>query len=219
MKNKIVLPGEAVSRIKDGDTLMVGGLYSLGEPQILIDEIIRQGIKDLTVINVVLGKPDSALGRLIYSGNVKKLIVSFCGYMTDLPELEKEGKLEIELNPEGTFAERVRAGGFGLGGVLTPTGLGTYIEEKGIGQRVTINGEDFLYHTPLNANVTLVQAYAADEAGNLVFHGTQKNVCDMMCFASRTVIASVATPIKRAGELDPDNIHVPGAFVDMLVQE
>lgn len=210
---------QAVSMIHDGDTLMVGGFYAIGTPEGIVDEIIRQGKKDLTIINNDCGNPNSALGRLVYSGLCKKVILTWCGYLSELPTMVAEKKIDLELNPQGTLIERIRAGGFGLGGVLTPTGLGTYIEEQGYGTRVHMNGRDYLYHTPLKADVTLVQAYAADEAGNLVFRRTQRNFCDTMCFAGETVIASVATPIKQKGEIDPDAVMVPGPVVDYLVQE
>ena len=128
------------------------------------------------------------------------------------------GEIDLELNPQGTLVERIRAGGFGLGGILTPTGLGTMIEEKGYGQRIHLNGRDWLYHTPLKADVTIVEAYDADEAGNLIFRRTQRNFCDTMCFAGETVIASVVNPIKKNGEIDPDAVMVPGVVVDYLVQ-
>ena len=198
---------------------MVGGFYAIGTPEAIVDEIIRQGKKDLTVINNDFGNPNSAMGRLVYSGLCKKVILSWCGYLGELPGMVDRGEIDLELNPQGTLIERIRSGGFGLGGVLTPTGLGTYIEEKGYGSRMNINGKDYLYHTPLKADVTIVQAYAADEAGNLVFRRTQRNFSDTMCFAGETVIASVATPIKQKGEIDPDMVMVPGPIVDYLVQE
>lgn len=217
--NKRITVEEAVSKIKDGDTLMVGGFYAIGTPEALVDEIIRQGKKDLTIINNDCGNPNSALGRLVYSGLCKKVILTWCGYLGELPAMVADKKIELELNPQGTLIERIRAGGFGLGGILTPTGLGTYIEEQGFGTRVTMNGADYLYHTPLRADVTLVQAYAADEAGNLIFRRTQRNFCDTMCFAGDLVIASVATPIQKNGAIDPDTVMVPGPVVDYLVQE
>lgn len=217
--NKLISLEEAVSKIHDGDTVMVGGFYAIGTPEAIVDEMTRQGKKDLTIINNDCGNPNSALGRYIYSGLAKKVILSWCGYLGELPGMVEEKKIDLELNPQGTLIERIRAGGFGLGGVLTPTGLGTYIEEKGYGTRIQLNGQDYLYHTPLKADVTIVQAYAADEAGNLIFRRTQRNFCDTMCFAGETVIASIATPIKKKGEIDPDAIMVPGVVVDYLVQE
>ncbi len=130
----------------------------------------------------------------------------------------EKGEIELELNPQGTLIERIRAGGFGLGGVLTPTGLGTIVEERGYGTRIRLNGRDWLYHTPLKADGAVVEAFDADEAGNLVFRRTQRNFCDTMCFAAETVIASVVNPIRKKGEIDPDGVMVPGVVVDYLVQ-
>lgn len=217
--NKLITVKEAAAKVKDGDTLMVGGFYAIGTPEELVDEIRLQGTKDLTVINNDFGNPNSALGRLVYSGQVKKAILSWCGYLGELPKMVEEKKIDLELNPQGTLIERIRCGGFGLGGVLTPTGLSTYIEEQGYGERVHMNGRDYLYHTPLHANVTIVQAYQADEAGNLIFRRTQRNFNDTMCFAGDIVIATVATPILKKGEIDPDAVMVPGVVVDYLVQE
>lgn len=216
--NKIRSAEEAVSCIRDGDVLMVGGFYAVGTPEKLVNEILRQGKKDLTVINNDGGNPNSALGRLIYSGLVKKVILSWCGYLSELPGMVDRGEIDLELNPQGTLIERIRAGGFGLGGVLTPTGLGTMIEEKGYGQRIHLNGRDWLYHTPLKADVTLVEAFDADRAGNLIFRRTQRNFCDTMCYAGETVIASVVNPIREKGGIDPDAVMVPGVLVDHLVQ-
>lgn len=215
---KLLSLEEAVSKIKDGDTIMVGGFYAIGTPEHILDEILRQGKKDLVIINNDGGNPNSALGRLLYSGNVRKTYLSWCGYLSKLPEMVERGEIELELNPQGTLIERIRAGGFGLGGILTPTGLGTIIEERGYGERVHLNGCDWLYHTPLKADFTLVEAYEADEAGNLIFRRTQRNFCDTMCFAGETVIASVVRPIRQKGELDPDTVMVPGPVVDYLVQ-
>ena len=217
--NKLISPKEAASLIRDGDTLMIGGVYNIGTPACILEELLLENRKNLTGINEDFGNPHSPLGRLAYAGAFRKLILSWCGLLPELSCMAEAGKIELELNPEGTLIERIRAGGYGLGGVLTRTGLDTYIEEKGFGQRVHLNGEDFLYHTPLTADITIVQAYEADDAGNLIFHGTQRNFCDMMCFAGKTVIASVVTPIQKRGSLDPDKIMVPGTIVDYLVQE
>lgn len=216
--SKIIALQEALAKIKDGDTIMVGGFYTIGTPEKIVEEILQQNKKDLTIINNDGGNPDSALGKLLYSGNVKKAIMSWCGYLTELPKMVERGELELELNPQGTLIERIRAAGFGLGGILTPTGLGTMIEEQGYGQRIKLNGRDYLYHPPLKADVTIVECFEADDAGNLVFRRTQRNFCDMMCFASATVIASVVTPIKAKGTIDPDAVMVPGPVIDYLVQ-
>lgn len=216
--NKIINLQDAANLVKDNDTVLVGGFYTVGTPEVLIDEINKQNKKGLTVVNNDGGNPNSALGRLLYSGNVKKCILSWSGYLTELPGMVEEKKIELELNPQGSLIERIRAGGFGLGGILTKTGLGTMIEESKFGERIRLNNEDWLYHTPIRGNVTVVEAHEADEAGNLVFRRTQRNFSDTMCFASDTVIAYVNTPIKKAGEIDADSIMVPGVVVDYLVQ-
>lgn len=216
--SKIITVKEAAQMVKDGDFLMIGGFYAIGTPENIVNEILVRGTKNLTVVNNDGGNPNSALGKLIYSGNIKKLYLSWCGYLPEIPKMVERRELDFELNPQGTLIERIRAGGFGLGGVLTKTGLGTIVEENGVGEKIMLNGQEWMYHTPLRGNVTLVEAYEADEAGNLIFRRTQRNFCDMMCFAGDIVIASVVKPIKKAGEIDPDAVMVPGAIVDYLVQ-
>lgn len=209
---------DAVGKIKNGSIIHVGGFYSLGTPDDIVDEILAQGITDLTLICNDGGTPTEGIGKLIYGGRVKKLICTWCGLTPIVPELVEMGKMELELNPQGTLVERIRAAGYGLGGIVTPTGLGTIVEEKW-GQRVSLNGRDWLYHTPLKADVTMVEAYQADKNGNLIFRRTQRNFCPVMCTAGDLVIASVVLPIAEMGELDPDHIMVPGPLVDILVQQ
>jgi len=211
--------GDAVRLIPDGASIHVNGFYQVGTPEDLIDEIIAQRKCGLTIANNDAGSETEGIGRLIYAGLVKKLICTWCGLNSKLPDLLKEGKIELELNPQGTFVERIRAAGYGLGGILTPTGLDTVIEEKGIGTRVTMNGRDWLYHTPLRADVCLLEAYMADDAGNLIFHRTQRCFGPVMATAADLVIASVVKPIVKRGELDPEAIMVPGVLVDVLVQQ
>ena len=215
---KIYSLEEAVSKIKDGDVVLAGGFYAIGTPDNIIDEIIRQGKKNLTIVTNDGGTPTEGVGKLIYNGCVKKLILSWCGATPLVPELIEKGMLELELNPQGTLVERIRAGGYGLEGILTKTGLGTMIEKKGYGIRVHLNEQDMMYHTPIKGDVTIVEAYESDKAGNLIFRRTQRNFNDVMCTASTLVIASIVNPIKEMGMLDPDIIMVPGVFVDVLVQ-
>lgn len=218
--NKIMSVKEAVEKIKDGDVVCVGGFYSVGTPNNVINEMVRQGKKNLTAITNDGGNTphDRGIAPLIEGGHLKKIIMTWCGYSPIIPELVDKGELELELNPQGTLIERIRAGGFGLEGILTRTGLGTMVEENGYGKRVNFNGTDCLYHTPIKADVTIVEAYEADRNGNLIFRRTQRNFNEMMCFAGKLVIASVVKPIKELGELDPDSIMVPGTLVDILVQ-
>ena len=217
--NKIISLQDAVNKISNGDVLMMGGFYTIGTPEDIVDEIIRQKKSNLSLISNDSGTPTEGIGKIIYAGLVKKLTASFVSLTPIVSELLEKGELELELNPQGTLIERIRAGGFGLEGVLTRTGLGTMVEESGIGTRINLNGRDMLYHTPLKGNVTIVEAYEADQAGNLVFRRTQRNFSDTMCFSGDLVIASVVRPIKKPGEIDPDSIMVPGVLVDYLVQQ
>lgn len=208
----------AVSKIKNGSVIHVGGFYAVGTPDDIIDEILDQGISDLTLVCNDGGSPDEGIGKLIHAGRVKKLICTWCGLTPIVPELVDKGEMELELNPQGTLVERIRAAGYGLGGIVTPTGLGTIVEEKW-GSRVNLNGRDWLYHTPIKADVTIVEAYQADKNGNLIFRRTQRNFCPVMCTAGELVIASVVQPIVEMGKLDPDHIMVPGTMVDILIQQ
>jgi acetate CoA/acetoacetate CoA-transferase alpha subunit len=216
--SKIISLQDAVAKINDADTVLVGGFYAVGTPENIIGEIIRQGKGNLTAVSNDTGTPTEGLGRLIYAGLVKKLITSFASLTPIIPELIEKGELVVEFNPQGTLVERIRAGGYGLEGVLTRTGLGTLVEKNGCGTRMRLNGRDMLYHTPLRGNITILEAYEADEQGNLIFRRTQRNFSDTMCFASDIVIASIVKPIKKIGEIDPDHIMVPGTLVDYLVQ-
>ena len=217
--DKIKTIEEAVNLIKDGDKVLVGGFYGLGTPHKVIDEIVRQQKKDLTIIGIEAGSPNYGVGKLIENGCVSKLIVSWIGNLkSTVNTLIAEGKLEMELNPQGTLVERIRAAGFGLGGILTPTGLGTYIEDQKIGERVTFNSKDWLYHTPLRGDVCIVEAFQGDKLGNLVFRGAQMNICNTMCASADLVIASVMSPINSLGSIEPEAIQVPGTFIDVLVQ-
>lgn len=214
---KILDLKSAVGMIRDGDVILANGFYGNGTPEEIIDEILRQGQKDLVLVNNDGGSPEKGIGRLIYAERAKKLICTWCGRIPLISELAEQGKTELELCPQGTFVERIRAGGYGLGGVLTRTGLDTIVEERW-GERVSLNGGDWLYQTPIRGNVTIVEADRADTAGNLVFHLTQRTFAPAMCFASDLVIAVVRQPIVPAGEIAPDSIDVPGIVVNVLIQ-
>ncbi len=208
---------DAVSLIKDGDTVLAGGFYGNGTPVLIVDELLRQGQKDLIMINNDGNTVEKGVGRLIAAGQVKKFICSWCGRLPIAPKLAEECKMELELCPQGSFAERIRAAGYGLGGILTPTGLNTIVEEKWA-QRVELNGKQWLYQTPLKGNVAILEADRADEAGNLVFHLTQRAFSTVMAFAADLVIVEVNKSIESVGSISPEEIHVPGILVDVLVQ-
>lgn len=209
---------EAVGLIKDGDVVLASGFYGNGTPADLVAEMLRQGKRDLTLVNNDGGDPEKGLGPLIYAGAAKKFICTWCGRLPKISELQDAGEMELELCPQGTFVERIRAAGYGLGGVLTPTGLGTIVEEKWA-EKVHLNGQDFLYHTPLGGDVAIIEADRADEAGNLVFHLSQRGFGTVMAWAAKTTIVSVRKPIEPVGSIAPEDIHVPGIVVDVLVQQ
>lgn len=209
----------AVDQIPDGSRVLVGGFYGIGTPHDIIDEIVRRGRRDLWVIALEGGSPSYGIGKLLEAGCVRKLTTSWIGNNKDLiGTLVAQGSLELELNPQGTLIERIRCGGYGLGGVLTQSGLGTYVEEQSIGVRVAANGRDWLYHTPITADVCIVEAHRADAVGNLVFRGSQLNYANTVCTAADLVIATVMMPIDEPGSIRPEEVHVPGIFVDLLVR-
>ena len=218
MKSKVVDVSTAVSKIKDNDTILFSGFYARGTAPDVIDEILKQGQKDLTVATNDGGWNDVGVGKLVSAGIVKKFICSWCGRTPIIPELDQKGELSLELVPQGSLSERIRAGGFGLGGILTKAGLDTIIEEKW-GKRINVNGEDWLYQTPIRGNVTVLEAWEADEFGNLIFKNSQRNFSTVMAYASDIVIASVINPIVKAGSLDPDKIMIPGVIVDYIIQQ
>ncbi|MEA4825072.1 MAG: 3-oxoacid CoA-transferase subunit A [Clostridium sp.] len=213
---KIMDLESAVKLIRDGDVILASGFYGNGTPVGIVEELLRQGQKDLTIANNDGNTAEKGIGRLIAAGRVKKFICTWCGRLPIAPQLAEEGKMELELCPQGTFVERIRAGGYGLGGVLTPTGLNTIIEEKW-GERVTFSGKDWLYQEPIRGNVTIIEAERADTAGNLVFHLTQRGFAPAMCFAADLVIVEVLNPIEPAGNIDPEDVDVTGVVVDIII--
>jgi acetate CoA/acetoacetate CoA-transferase alpha subunit len=216
--NKVIEVSEAVEKIHNGDIIMVGGFYGIGTAHQIIHEIIRQGKRDLTMITCEGGWPERSGGKLFTHGCLKRMIVSWVGNLSNLTDAVNNGQVELELNPQGTLIERIRAGGSGLGGVLTKAGLGTMIETAQIGEKVHLNGEDWMYHTPLHADFALVGAYHADEYGNLVFSGTENNFNQCICMAADTVIAEIGGEIKKVGALKNHTISMSGIFVDMMVE-
>jgi acetate CoA/acetoacetate CoA-transferase alpha subunit len=219
MRNKVLNSAdEAVAPIKDGSVIMVGGFMACGTPEILIDALVKKRVKNLTVICDDGGWPDKGVGRLISNGQVKHLIASHVGLNPEVARRSNTGaasdKLELTLVPQGTLAERIRAGGAGLGGVLTPTGVGTLIAEGK--QVVNIDGKDFLLEKPLRADFALIRASKIDKFGNSVFYGTTRNFNPMMATAADYVIAG-ACEIVETGSIDPNAIHVSGVLVDAIV--
>lgn len=212
---KVISAQEAAAMVKDGMTIMIGGFLAAGSALKVIEAIAEGPAKDLTIICNDASYPDRGSGRLIAAGKVKKLIASHIGTNPMAVEGLNNKTLEIEFVPQGSLAEKVRAGGAGLGGVLTPTGLGTIIAEGK--EVITIDGKEFLLEKPLHADLALIGASKADADGNLVYRGTTNNFNPMMATAADLVIAE-AKEIVPVGEILPECVHTPALFVDYLVQ-
>ena len=213
--NKFISLTDAAAKIKDGMTLMIGGFLGHGAPDKIIDEVVKSGAKNLTLIVNDSGFPDKGCGKLVSNHQVKKLIVSHIGTNPDSGKKMNSGEMEIEFSPQGTLAERIRCGGSGLGGVLTPVGIGTIIEEGK--QIIRVDGKDYLLEKPLRADIALIRASIGDEAGNLIYKGTMQNFNPLMAMAADTVIAEI-DEILSVGALSPETIHTPSIFVDNIIK-
>ena len=205
---------ESVGRVADGMTLMMGGFGLCGIPEMLIRALLDKGCKDLTIVSNNGGVDDAGIGLLIAKDQVKKMISSYIGENKALEQRMLDKTIEVELNPQGTLAERMRAGGAGLAGFYTPTGVGTVIAE---GKDVReFDGRKYVLERALRADVAFIKAYKADTHGNLVFRKTARNFNPIMATAADFVIAE-AEIVVEAGQLDPDEIMTPGIFVDAVI--
>jgi acetate CoA/acetoacetate CoA-transferase alpha subunit len=205
---------QAAGYVKDGMTVMIGGFMSNGTPEILMDALVKKGVKDLTVIANDTGTPGTGIAKLISAGAVKKLIASHIGLNPETGRLMNEGELDVTLTPQGTLAEQIRAGGAGLGGVLTPTGLGTDVANGK--QVINIDGRDYLLEKPLRADIALLRGSVVDEDGNVMYKGTTRNFNPMMATAADIVIVA-AEELGPLGGIPGENIVTPGIFVDYIV--
>ena len=215
MKKRSVTPAEAVARVAaDGARVMIGGFMGVGSPHRLIDELVRQRRRDLTLICNDMARPGFGVGRLVDAGLVAKVITSHIGTNPAVQRAMLERRIDVELVPQGTLAERIRAGAFGLGGVLTPTGVGTLAAE---GKRTLVleHGE-FLVEMPLKADVALIAARRADYHGNLEYALTARNFNPLMAMAAELTIAE-AEDIVPVGSISPDAVVTPGMVVSLLV--
>ena len=205
---------EAVARIPDGARLMVGGFMAVGTPEQLMDELVRQGKRELTVIANDTAMPGRGIGKLVRARLLRKAIVSHIGTNPETQQQMIAGELDVELVPQGTLIERIRAAGYGLGGVLTPTGVGTAVQE---GKRtVEVEGREYLLEPPLRADFALVQAFLADYLGNLTYVLTARNFNPVIAMAASTVIVC-AEHIVPVGMISPDHVMTPAPLVDYLV--
>jgi acetate CoA/acetoacetate CoA-transferase alpha subunit len=205
---------ESAAMIPDGGILMIGGFMGVGSPERVIDEIVRQHRRDLTVIANDLAVPGRGIGKLVSGGLVRKAIVSHIGLNPEAQRKMVAGEVEIDLVPQGTLIERIRAGGHGLGGVLTQTGIGTSVESGK--QRIEVNGGSYLLEPALRADFALVQAFLADYLGNLSYALTARNFNPVIAMAADTVIVN-ADNIVPVGVISPDHVVTPAPVVDYLV--
>ncbi len=206
---------QAVSDISDGATIMMGGFGLCGIPENLIQALRDKGAQELTVISNNAGIDAFGIGVLLEKRQVKKMISTYVGENRLFEELVLKGELEVELCPQGTFAERIRAGGSGIGGFYTPTGYGTIVAEGK--ETRSWGGKHYVLELPLQADFAFVKAHWGDQAGNLVYRRTARNFNPLMAAAARVTIAEVETLVSP-GDLDPDAIHTPGIYVDRIFE-
>lgn len=211
---RIMEAAEAVKLIKSGNTVMIGGFGNVGNPKTMIDLVAEIDIKDLVVIANDLGTPNVGLGRWVSEKKIGKAIGTYFTYNTEAAELYFAGQLDLEMLPQGTFAESIRAGGCGIGGFYTRVGVGTPLTEKC--ETKQINGQTYVLAYPLNADVALLHAKKADTLGNLVYEKTARNFNPLMATAAALTIVEVEE-IVEAGALSPEEIVTPYIYVDILV--
>ena len=215
MKRKAIAVADAVALIPDGARLMIGGFMGVGSPRRLIDELVRQGRRNLTIISNDTARPGVGVGKLISAGLISSLITSHIGTNPQTQQLMLEGRLDVTLVPQGTLAERIRAGGVGLGGVLTPTGVGTIVQEGK--QTIELDGRQYLLEPALKGDFSLIRAQRADYYGNLEYALTARNFNPLMAMASTTTIAE-PEDIVAVGVIPPDVVGTPGVLVHHLVK-
>lgn len=214
---KIVNATEAISLIKPNQMVGISGFLGVGEPFELIEELVSQGTEDLTLVSVVTSHPgkEVGVGRLCENHQVKKYIAAHVGTSPATQKAYFGGEMEVEFTPMGTVVERLHAAGAGLGAVLTPTGVGTILEEKQ--EKVVRNGREYLVYDPLKIDVALIKATKADKYGNLYLDGTTKNISLKLALAADLVIVE-ANDIVEVGEIKADDVYIPGILVDYIVQ-
>lgn len=213
MKNKIFTLEEVLDKFHDGQSIMFGDLHGEISAEEIITGLIEKNVKNLTAIACTSGQPDMGVGRLVANHQVSKFMATHIGLNPNTRDQLFSGEMEVEFIPQGTFAERIRAAGYGLGAVVTPTGVGTDVEKDK--QKLVLNGKEYLVEMPIHADIALLKATKADKAGNLQFRLTSIFCQDYMAMAADLVIVEVEELVE-IGELGPDEIDVPAPIVDML---
>jgi acetate CoA/acetoacetate CoA-transferase alpha subunit len=206
---------DAADLIPDGATLLVGGFMGVGSPHRLIDAIVAKGARNLTIVANDTAMPGRGIGKLVSAGCVSKIIASHIGLNPETQQKMISGEIDVELVPQGTLVERIRAAGVGLGGILTPTGIGTLVEDGK--QKITVDGKEYLLETPIHGDFALLAAYRADYVGNLEYSLTAHNFNPIMALAGKTVIAEPHS-IVPVGMISPDSVKTPGILVDHLLE-
>ncbi len=212
--NKLISIEEAVNHIKDGMTVMIGGFLGVGTPNKIIDALLESDLKDLTIIGNDTAMPDVGVGKLIVSKKVKKVIATHIGTNKETGRQMNEGETEVVLVPQGTLAEQIRAAGAGLGGILTPTGVGTIVEEGK--QKIEVDGKEYILELPIKADVALVLGNKVDKKGNIYYNKSARNFNPIMATAADTVIVE-AEELVEVGDIDPNDVMTPHIFVDYIV--
>ncbi len=212
--NKLITLEEAAEKVQDGMTIMVGGFLGCGNPHRIIDKLVEKGVKDLTLICNDTGFPEVGVGKLVVHKQIRKVIASHIGTNPETGRQMNEGEMEVVLVPQGTLAEQVRAGGAGLGGILTPTGVGTVVEQGK--DLIEVDGAIYLLEKPLRADVALIAGEIVDRFGNIVYYGATRNFNNIMATAADVVIVE-AEQVVEVGTIDPNHVVTPGIFVNYIV--
>ncbi|GAA0124036.1 CoA transferase subunit A [Clostridium faecium] len=213
--SKIISMNEAVEMIKDEMTVMIGGFLGSGAPNKILDKLSESNVKNLTIICNDTSFPEIGLGKLIVNKQVKKAIVSHIGTNPETGRQMNAKELDVELSPQGTLAERVRAYGAGLGAVVTPTGIGTIVEDGK--QKLTIEGKEYLLELPLKADIALIFGSVVDKKGNILYKGATRNFNDLMAKSADIIIVE-AENIVEIGEIPQESVNTPGIFIDYIVE-
>lgn len=213
--SKTISLSQLKEKFHDGMSVMIGGFLANGTPERIVDALVESGVKDLTLIVNDTGFPDRGCGKLIVNKQVKRVYVSHIGTNPHTAEQMNSGELEVIFCPQGTLAEQVRAGGCGLGGVLTTTGMGTDVA-KGK-EIITVDGVEYLLEKPLRADFAFIKGSVGDDMGNLVYKGTTQNFQPLMAMAADTVVAEIEEKV-AVGEISPEAVHTPGIFVDYIIE-
>lgn len=216
MKSKFITAKDAAAMVKDGMTLMIGGFLGVGTPNKIIAEMVKIGVKDLTIICNDTAFPDRGIGLLIANKQVKHVITSHIGTNPSTIEQFNNKEITIEFSPQGNLAERIRCAGAGLGGVLTPTGVGTIVEEGK--QIINVDGKDYILATPLRADMAILGASISDTIGNLTYKGSTQNFNPIMATAADVVIAE-AEEVVELGQIEPESVRTQSIFVTHIVKE